>query len=473
MRFSVQLSRLSTLIGVDVKNRFLLFLIIALSSIIVSGCGGKSGVVNDEPTLIQSDDLDVAQLVGKRPATLAELVESVASSQYSSLESIYNRPPEGMDDYFIRLDEENETLFLAENVSAFTRDGSSLAVGLESGTVRLFGSQGCAAVQTQQAPVKNISWFDGSSILAATSGDSNGVEVFDLSKCARVNVADVNGTVSTFSLSPKGTWLAVVDSVRRLWVGPAVGKLKQIARFRFFPLVVHFSDKEGILIVVDNVGWVTMWSPLKGKEIQRFQIEGGPFKKGSANGAILNLVPLKGHPFSINMVTQGRESFRVKDNSFYLKNGVLTYSSPRKRLSRRVFFRKPTYSVERSPSKEVFRVNDVDGSVRYYFVKNGNPVGHKVTASDWKDVKIGRDTIFSYRGKNFCLAEVIAQREFQRLYCRYIVGKGYYLWWAKVARPDDFFKSRGQLPVRKGISVDSPVDWKSLNPGELDVRDMK
>lgn len=455
------------------KKRLLLLFLVVFAALPLSGCGGKSGTVHDEPMMTEADDLDVAQLVGRRPATLAELVEYAAGTQYSPLESIYNRPPEGMEDFFIRLDEENETLFLAENVSTFTRDGSSLAAGFKDGTVRLFGSPGCAAVQAAQVPVRQVSWFEDSDIMALTSGEEEALEVFDLNSCARVRVVDVNATISSFAVSPKGTWLAVVDSVRRLWVGPATGKMEQVARFRFEPLVVHFSDQEGILIVADNVGWVTMWSPLKGEEIHRFQIEGGPFKKGSANGAVLNLVPEKGSPFSWDIVRKKKGAPRVEDTSFYIKNGVLTYDSPRTRLARRVFFRKPTYSVQRSPSRNVFRVRDIDGKYRYYSVATGAPLDSEVRSSDWKEVKIGRDTVFSHRGREYKLAEVIAQREFQRLYCRYIAGKGYYLWWTKVSRPDDFFRSRGMLPARIGLSVDSPVDWKPLDPGEIDVRDMK
>lgn len=454
------------------KIKYLLLLAASAVLLIVSGCGSKNTVVNDEPVVTQRDDLDVSQLVGKRPATLSELVNYAAHTQYSSLDSIYNRPPEGMDDFFIKLDEENETLFLAENVNTYVRDHTSLATGLNNGAIRIFGAPQCSAVQTAQAPVNKISWFDGSSYLASVLGDNTSIEVFNLAKCARVNNVSVNGTVSTFAISPRGTWLAAVDSVRRLWVGQSTGKLREIARFRFQPIYVGFSDKEGILFIVDDSGWITLWSPLKGEEIHRFKMDGGPFKKVEAIGAAFNFYPVKGGNFSFDMLSQQKGSPIAKDDSFYLKNGVLSYHSPRKKLSKRVFFRAPAYSVQVSPSRNVFQVSDIDGSQRYYSVKTGQPVGYTVAANDWKDVELGRDTDFDYNGRRFCLAEVIAQREFQRLYCRYIAGKGYYLWWGKVTRPDDFFKSRGMLPVRNGISVDSPVDWRPLDAGRLDIRDM-
>ncbi len=65
----------------EVKNRLLVLFLVVFIALSLSGCGGKSGTVHDEPMMTEADDLDVAQLVGRRPATLAELVEYAAGTQ--------------------------------------------------------------------------------------------------------------------------------------------------------------------------------------------------------------------------------------------------------------------------------------------------------------------------------------------------------------------------------------------------------
>lgn len=128
-------------------------------------------------------------------------------------------------------------------------------------------------------------------------------------------------------------------------------------------------------------------------------------------------------------------------------------------------------TVQCSSSADVIRVNDIDGEFRYYSAATGSLLSESQKLSDWKEVRLDRDFGFSYRGHDFVLAEPIAQREFQRLYCRFIPRKGYFLWWQKVARPDDFFKSRGMIPLRAGISATASISWKPLESGSVDIRD--
>ncbi len=455
------------------KLKYLAFVLVCVL-LSAAGCGGGKNVSpeTDEPSFVSDEGLDVSQLVGKRPATLSELVSYSASQQYSSLDSIYNRPPEGMSgNYFVQLSENNEVVNLADKVTSYTRQGSSLAVGLESGTVKIYGGTGCAGVQTASEPVNNVSWFPGSNLLAASSGSNRIVEVFKINECARVRVADVNSTVDMFSISPKGSWLAVVDKARRLWVGPAEGKLQQIYRFMHKPLSLSFSGEEGILMAVDVTGQLNMWSPLKLTKIFEYKIKGGPFESVVAQGPYLNIVTEKGSRFRFDVGQRTKSAYHESENGFFLKNGVLSYRSPRKRLSRKVYFKPVSIKVERSPSGKVLRVNDIDGKFRYYSELSGDPLKGVQDFADWKEVKLGRDFSFSIRGNDFVLAQPIAQREFQRLYCRFIPSKGYFLWWKKVARPDDYFKSRGMVPRRNGLSVTAPVKWEPLEAGKNDIRD--
>lgn len=308
--------------------------------IYVTGCvGSKSGSpALDEPTLSSTGSLDISQLVGKRPATLAELVGYAASQQYSSLDSIYNRPPEGMTgNYYVQLSESHEVVHLADKVTSFVQKDNVLAAGFTDGVIKIYGSPGCGAVQAASEPVRAISWFPRSDILAASSGDSKGVEVFKVDDCTRVRFADVNSTVEMFSLSPKGSWLALVDEARRLWVGPAQGKLRRIYRFMHKPLSLSFSDEEGILMAVDVSGQLNMWSPLKLTRIFEHKIKGGPFESVTAEGPFFNIITESGDRFRFEVGQRARSAFHEASDGFFLKNGVLTYISPRKRLSRKVF----------------------------------------------------------------------------------------------------------------------------------------
>ncbi|WP_031482606.1 WD40 repeat domain-containing protein [Maridesulfovibrio frigidus] len=456
------------------KKVFYLCLLVVFAGLFSSCSGtGNGSLDTGEPLLIADDNLDVTQLAGKRPVTLTELVQYSAEQQYSSLDSIYNRPPDDMTrSYYVQLSESNEIVHLDEHVTNLVQKGDVLASGHQNGLIRIYGGSGCSAVQTASDPVTGISWFPKSSILAATSGNNAFVEVFRVDTCSRVVAADVNSTIEKFSISPKGSWLAMIDNARRLWVGPPSGPFNQIFRFMHEPLMLSFSDEEGLLMAVDVTGDLNMWSPLKRTKIFNNKIQGGPFEFVKADGPYLDMTTESGDRFRWDVGQRRRSAYHENINNFYLKNGVVSYRSPRKRLSRKVFFNPVSIEVFRSASAKAYRVNDIDGEMRYYSSVTGEPLEGVQDLADWKKVTIGRDFTFSERGRPFVLAEPIAQREFQRLYCRFIPSKGYFLWWDKVTRPDDYFKSRGMLPRRLGLSGQSPLKWEPLEVGKIDIRDI-
>lgn len=446
--------------------------IIAILLLVFSGCAKNPVPATDEPTLINDNSLDVSRLSGHRPKSLAGLVEYSASQQYSSLESIYNRPPEDLaDNHFVLLSKENEVINLAEKVTTFVQKKNILAAAFRNGVIQLYGGNGCGAVQTSGEPVNAVSWYPRSRFLAASSGENRVVEVFNINECARVRVHDVNSTVEMFAVSPKGSWLAMVDEARRIWVGPVAGRLSRVGRFMYQPMSLSFSDEEGILMGVDATGKLTMWSPLKRTRIYEHKIKGGPFKSVEVHGPYLNIVTENGKRFQWNVSQRTEAPYSEVKSGFFLKNGVLTYRSPRKVFTRKVFFKPVSIVVERSPSGNVYRVSDIDGEKRFYSSVSGSLLKDQYDFADWEKVKLGRGYGFSHRGKDFSLAVPIAQREFQRLYCRYIPSKGYYLWWKKTARPDDYFKSRGMVPRREGIAAESPLEWVPLESRHGDIRD--
>ncbi|WP_421903755.1 WD40 repeat domain-containing protein [Maridesulfovibrio sp.] len=453
-------------------NKKSIILGLMLFVVLVSGCAKQPSPATDEPTLVADDSLDVSKLVGKTPLSLAGFVEYAASQQYSPLDSIYNRPPEDMaGNYIVQLSKSNEIVNLAEDVTTFIQEGNVLASGFKNGMVRMYGSQGCGAVQAVSEPVNSVSWFPESPYLAVSSGKNKVVEVFNVKGCARERVHDVNSTVDMFAVSPRGSWLALVDEARRLWVGPANGKLRKIDRFTYQPLSLTFSNEEGILMGVDTTGKMVMWSPLKLTRIFDQKIKGGPFKSVKAYGPHLNIVTEKGQRFQWDVSKRGKSPFYEQEDGFFLKNGVLFYKSPREQFSKKIQFKPVSFLVDRSPSGKVYRVKDIDGNVRYYSSVDGSPLKGEYDFADWKKVKIKSDYSFSARGRDFTLAVPIAQREFQRLYCRYIPSKGYYLWWKKVTRPDDYFKSRGMLPRRSGIASGASIEWEPLESKRIDIRD--
>ncbi|WP_419781747.1 WD40 repeat domain-containing protein [Maridesulfovibrio sp.] len=452
-------------------NKKSILLVLTAFVLLLSGCGKQPSPATDEPSLSTDDSIDLSKLVGQTPLSLAGLVEFSASQQYSSLDSIYNRPPDDLaGNYVVQLNRSNEVVNLAEDVTAFVQERNILAAGFRNGVVRMYGG-GCAAVQAASKPVNSVSWFPDSPLVAVASGDNKFVEVFNVKECSRVRVHEVNSTVDVFALSPRGSWLALVDEARRLWVGPANGNLRNIDRFSYKPLSLTFSNEEGILMGVDATGKMVMWSPLKLTRIFDQKIKGGPFKSVQAEGSLLNVITEKGDKFQWDVSKRLKSPYHERDKGFILRNGVLVYRSPRKIFSKKVQFKPVSFIVDRSPSGKVYRVKDVDGGVRYYSSLSGAALKGEQDFADWKNVKLGRDYSFSERGREFSLAVPIAQREFQRLYCRYIPSKGYYLWWEKVARPDDYFKSRGMLPRREGIAAASPLEWEPLESKKNDIRD--
>lgn len=324
----------------NIMNKRNTIYLILITFMLLSGCAGNKNKIPEvaEPSVVADENLDVSQLVGRRPATLAELVKFSASQQFSPLDSIYNRPPEGMSgNYFVQLSEQNEIVNLAQDVTTFLRENDVLAAGFRNGVIKIYGGGGCGAVQTASEPVNRISWYPDSKYLATSSGNDRVVELFRVDQCARVAVADVNSTVELFSLSPKGTWLALVDEGRRLWVGPAEGRLKMIYRFLHKPLSLSFSDGEGILMGVDVTGQLNMWSPLKMARIFEHKIKGGPFESVEAEGPVLNIVAEKGDKFTFDISKRVKTAYHESSDGFSLRNGVLSYRSPRKRLTKKVF----------------------------------------------------------------------------------------------------------------------------------------
>lgn len=466
------------------KSRFLISILFIAACFLFSGCAAKTPKQSAPRSTAETEPIpmpDPRDVLARAPApgplpmeyfepkgeTLPAFLKKSRKAQYFSSKVITTPPPKDMvDKYHLLLERGQAPITLADNVSGFVQKGEVLAMGLTDGKFKLYSGWPCSGgVLPFPDPVRTMAWEPESRYLLVTGGNKQSIFVFDVKLCGQVGRLDLNSTIENLAVSPKGSWMAAVDQTHRLWLGTPLGKkMMKVDNLRFVTLAIDFSPQEGILMAVDQAGWVVMWGTHTAKRMDYFQIKGGPFSKARFAGRRVELMDYSGNWQSWDMTTKTPQSFKPPKDRFMLKNNVLTYRTRNPVLMKKLLFGPAKLSAMASKSLGLIRVDDLDGKQRYYHAATGGQAPPPENSSDWTELDLDKGYKFEFGGSDYSLAVTMFQKDHFQLLCRHVPGKGYYLWWRESVRPGEYNPHPDSLPAKNGILKDSPVDWKSLNP---------
>ncbi len=396
--------------------------------------------------------------------TLKDFLAHTLKAQYISSLNLYIPPPAGMEnDFYIQLNQEPAVLHLGKGVKAYAAGENGLAMGFASGLIQTFGPLSCPGVQLPgKSGVSLLSWHPDSPMLAASNEDRKEVLVFDLRHCAQVAERAFNSTIIRMAVSPKGSWLAVFDQVHTLWVGPAAGgPMTKVSSLRYETIGLAFTPQEGLLLAVDQAGWITVWAPMTKNLVDKIQVPFGPFERAEFDDRFITLYPAEGQPVRWDVPAKKVVAAEKTASPFQLQNEVLLYKTYSNRLVKKIHMRPPTFEVAHSATRKTIRIRDLDGQTRFYGL-DGNLADRGEDVPDYESVPTDPDGRFQIKGRQYALGDRIFQKEHTQLNCRFIPGQGYFLWWTASARPMEFNPRPDALPVRRTLLAEEAVTWTPI-----------
>lgn len=395
--------------------------------------------------------------------SLKDFLAHTLKTQYVSALNLYTPPPAGLEkDFFVQLNQEPAVLHLGKGVKAFAAGENGLAMGFASGLIQTFGPASCPGVQIPgTSGVSLLSWHPDSPLLAAANEEKKDLFVFDLRQCAQVAERSFNATVTRMAVSPRGSWLAVTDQVHTLWVGPAGGgPLTKVSSLRYETIGLSFTPQEGLLLAVDQAGWITIWAPMTKALVDKVQVPFGPFARAEFSERFVTLFPDEGPPVRWDIPAKKVAAAEREASPFLLQNEVLLYRTFSNRLVKKMHMRAPSFEVAHSPGRKIIRVRDLDGQTRFYGLDGQPTAGGE--APDYEPVATDPEGRFQVKGRQYVLADRIFQKEHVQLNCRLIPGQGSFLWWTAAPRPQEFNPRPDFLPLRRTLSPDESVTWTPI-----------
>lgn len=399
--------------------------------------------------------------------SLKEYLTAVAAQQYASPKKLASPPPREMvGKFYMELDREPANLILASGVAAFAYDNDGLAIGFKDGFIRTFGGSFCPSVAL---PGKNklgdVAWSPQSPLLAALDAEKEQLFLYDLRSCQLIDEHAFSSPLTDLTISSHGSWIAGAVGGHGLVLSPGAGlKFQTLGELRYASLAMNFTPREGLLMVIDNAGWLTLWAPLTGKRLHEHLIPGGPFLKARFEGQSLFLTPAEGKTASFNVASMEESSTLPPQTPYQLENGVLTYKTSAKLPVKKLHMVPPVFHVFVNKDVNLLMVEDMDGMVRHYDLLQGRPVPKPAQGGAWTPVEVSKAGEFSVDGRKYALAVKAAQWEHLQLNCRSLQNGRFVLWWSQSLRPAEFDPHPGMLPVRESILADSPPNWVAIEP---------
>lgn len=395
-----------------------------------------------------------------RTGEVARLLAEKISEQVSSPATIFRAPAGGFSDFVIHVEFAQPVVDVGVGVVRFVGGRGGLAIVNDVGMIQVLGQGACRSLVLPQGETpEEIAWRPGSPRLAVLTSQRRRIRVFELNNCAEIATLSLRSSALRVAISPHGTWLAAIDEAHGLWSGPALGPLSVRTDLRFPSLGVFFSPAEGLLLVVDEAGWLVSWATASGLQVASVRIPGGPFVSSYLRG---NTLILQGKTEWVQWDLSSGKVVR-KDRhepDFFLEKGILRYRTPYTSAVKQVVLGKGKIVVEASSAAGLLRVHDMDGEMRYYSAITGEPAG-AIATNDWKERPYGKDYHLSEGGIDFVLADPVCQEEGWRLYSRSVPG-GFLLWWEQAEETLPPGRQRGMLPVRTGLKGGPPRDWVDI-----------
>lgn len=397
----------------------------------------------------------------ERLPTTREFIAQRMNEQHSPLSSIYSVPESDLDNnVFVELYRGRKTAVLAENVETYLGNIESLAVAFENGVINVLGDWPCESLIVPGSEPGLIAWRPDSPVLAATEAERPVIHVYELLSCAEIAALEQPSRPALLSISRDGSRISVIDEVYDLWIGPSIGPLSKAARLRYAALDLQFSPQGGLVMVIDQLGWVTSWSAQNGERVRTAQIPGGPFETAEINGALIHISNFDGITKTWSITGSEFIEAEKPASPYKLENGILTYTEPGLSYLKRVHFGRPRLSAAYSKSSRVLRISDIDGNNRYYSLASGQKV-YDAKAGDWEAVEIDPDGTVRTAGQVFRLADPIFQQDEWRLMARHTSDQTVYTWWIQAAAEPGGLPKPGVLPFRYGIKPDQ-LEWRRV-----------
>ncbi len=403
------------------------------------------------------------------PRGLNDYLRNAFASQYGDLSKISSPPPRGLiGKYYEIIVSEQVRLILGSDVASFAHGPEGLAIGQQDGLIQVFGDWPCSSVMLPGGlELGRVAWSPRSPIMAATCSRKNRLFLYDLRSCTLVADLPLKNQVTHMELSSEGSWLAVAEAGHDLFVGRAgQSDLRELGVLRYQILALDFTPREGVLMVADQAGWLTMWAPLSGKQLHKGLIPGGPFASARFQGALLLLTTTEGEPISYDVAAQQIVATRPEPSRFDLDGGVLSYRSADKRPVKKMIMAPPAFKVFFQESTNTIRVHDLDGAVRRYSAEDGLPAPARASNGDWTPIPVDSSGRFNLHGRQYALAARAAQWEHLRLNCRTMGDHAFALWWSETLRPDEFDPRPGLIPKRRSILADGSLTWTPVEPAD-------
>jgi hypothetical protein len=447
---------------------------LGLALLVVSGCA-PSPAPQAEPA--QPDAVQPAQ-TENRPApepdlqdgpSLKAYLQHVAASQYASAKRLTSPPPPNLAGKFhMELVRKPARLILASNVADFAADADGLAIGRDEGTIQVVSPWPCSSLSLPGSKrLGELAWSSGSPILAATDTSGEHLHLYDLRTGQLVAQRSFPSKLTHLTISSEGTWIAAALAEHDLVLAPASRpKFQNMASLRYPALALQFTPREGVFMVVDAAGWLTLWAPLNGEQLQKHRIPGGPFQSARFVGELVVLTPEKGKPVSYNIADQRLVPEQPEPSPYRLEDGVLSYRTRAPLLVKELRMAPPQFSVHQDKNSGALRVDDVDGRTRYYAAEDGLPLDAPPDNPQWAPVEVDKAGRFQLHGRSYSLAARAAQWEHMRLNCRSLPEHRFYLWWSKAPRPTEYAPHPEKLPAKTSILEDGPLNWTAIEPSK-------
>ena len=395
---------------------------------------------------------------------LPDYLESARKAQVFPIETLYDPPPEEDYDLLYQLADSPVLLDLAQNATAYTAWRKGLAVGFADGQVTVYGRQGCEALKEPlPGPVALLAWGPFSRYLAATDDSRKLVHVIDLETCSVVRTIDPAFGVGALAMSDAGATLAVMDKAGRLSMGAPTGSMHPVEDLPSDFIGMGFTPGEGVLAVVDASGQVSLFNAKNRTRMDTLAVDGGPFAGVRFVDARLALETRFGPRLAYDLVGRKPIPYSRQLDQFSLEDKELRYRTWTNVLHVKPYRGWTGLRVQHSPALGMIRVWDVDGSLRYYSARDGLERGC-ATATDWTEVETNEKGNFCLGETCYILADVAFQWDHDQLLCRWIEGQGFFLWWRKTVRPDQYSPLPDHLPQRDCILATRPAVWHPVIP---------
>lgn len=410
---------------------------------------------------------------------LSQFLAATRDEQTFKLSELYTPPkvaretPTGLGAFgpgYALLSDGPAALDLARGASAYADVDNGLAVGLNTGDLRVFGARSCPGMDrpTPGAP-RELAWGARSRLLAVLAKDPAEVYLYDTERCRLADVLHLPEPVTALALSASGDLLAAAGKSGRILVGPPRGSLEPAADVGGPVLALGFGPEGGMLFTATPRGEITLINVREREAPLRFTAKGGPFVSARFEGEHIVLGTKSGRHLAWNLVTRAQEPFSRKLARFFLDKGVLRYRTWNGVLHLTPYPDAPRFAVDQSPSRGLIRVLDLDGRTRYYAQDSGREVmeadrAGRLGSGDWLTVQTNARGNFCIGKRCYALTDRAFQWDHDMLLCRNVPGLGWFLWWVRSEHPEQFSPLPDHLPERESILADEAVEWVPIAP---------